>query len=640
VASLAWPYKWRLIGSILCAGAVAALWSATLLLAFPLMKVVLQGQTLHEFVDHEIAIATATASETNELGVNSGRIKLDLLNWTRTHLIPWVPKEAFNAVLALLAALVALTTIKGAVRFIQEVLVASVVERTVVAIRRACYHSVLALDHQTLSLMGTPQLMSRFTYDVDQLSKGLTLVGVKLIREPLKAIACIGCAFAVSWQLTLLSVLLVPVAGIVFYWFGRMLKRASHLLMNSMARIYKVLEETLEAMRVVMAFDGAKRESERFDKVNEEYYGKAMRIAKIDALTSPTMEFIAMLAISVALLPGMYVVLRETTTVWGFPLTDDAFDLAQLAVVYTLLAGVVDPARKLASIYAKVKRASVAAERVFELIDRRPLVQDPPQPVRLPRHHRSIALDNVSFSYLRSAPEAAPRKAALHGVTLKVEAGEFIAVAGASGSGKSSLVSLLPRFYDPDMGVVRIDGIDIRSVSLAELRGQIAIVTQDTMLFDDSIFENIRYGKPDATAQEVEQAASKAHILSFVQQLPDGFETRIGEKGAQLSGGQRQRLALARAILREPAILILDEPTSAVDAESEQLIQIALSDFAKARTTFLVTHSMTPPVLAAATRVAVMDGGQLVAVGRHETLLDSCGIYQRLFESQTHRASA
>jgi subfamily B ATP-binding cassette protein MsbA len=304
------------------------------------------------------------------------------------------------------------------------------------------------------------------------------------------------------------------------------------------------------------------------------------------------------------------------------------------------LAGIIDPARKLSTTYAKLKRAGAAADRIFEMMDEKPRIEEPVSPTDLPRHSVEIEFDNIHFVYARSGPSGVARPAALEGVSLKVAAGEVIAVVGENGSGKSTLVNLLPRLYDPDFGSVRIDGIDIRTTSLAALRDQIAVVTQETVLFDDTIYENVRYGRTTATRAEIEDAAARSYVSRFFDQLPEGIQTRVGEKGGRLSGGQRQRVALARAILRNPSILILDEATSATDAQSERLIHEALLHFVGGRTTFLITHAVTPSVLELIDKVAVMDHGRLIAFGTHEQVLATCPVYERLFHARGRRGLA
>jgi subfamily B ATP-binding cassette protein MsbA len=641
VLSFVWPHRRRLLTSVLFAGLVAMLWSVTLLLAFPVMKVLLQGEHLDDYVQREIVAAELDLRENTPVNLPiSPTWKLNAFRLVQTHIVPLAPKDQFDTLAAILVLLLVCTVLKGTFRFIQEVLIAGVVEASMMGLREEAFRRTLSLDYQTLSLDGTSQLMSRFTFDMQQIKDGLMVIGVRLVREPLKAIACLVCAFLVNWQLTLLSLLFVPLTGLVFYRLGRKLKRASHRMMESMSRIYKVLEESFDSVKVLIAFGGQRRHRDRFHAENKEYYAKVMTIAKIDAISNPAMEMLGMLAILLGVLPGAYLVLRETRFIWGIQLSQSVMEIAELAVMYTLLAGIVDPARKLSNVFTVARRALVAADRVFELIDRETLVEENPQARTLPRHHKSIEFTDVNFRYAVRDETAVARPAALQDVTLRVGAGEVVAVVGENGSGKSTLLNLLPRFYDAEAGSVRIDGTDIREVGLKELRSQIGVVTQDPMLFDDTIAENIRYGKSDATREEIEDAARKTDALSFIEQLPDGFETRVGEKGQSLSGGQRQRVTLARAIVRDPAILILDEPTSAIDAQSEYALHKVLRSFVQGRTTFIVTHSVSPTLLDLITQVAVMDQGKLVAFGPHETLIDTCPLYQQLFNSQVRQRSA
>jgi subfamily B ATP-binding cassette protein MsbA len=313
-------------------------------------------------------------------------------------------------------------------------------------------------------------------------------------------------------------------------------------------------------------------------------------------------------------------------------------DIAQLSVLYALLAGVSDPVRKLSSVYARLKKSAAAADRIFGLMDKQTLVREPVTPVELPRHKDSIEFRKIAFTYASTASHARP--CVLDEVSLKVAAGEVVAVVGENGSGKSTLVNLLPRFYDPDGGAVLIDGRDIRDCRLRDLRRQVGVVTQETLLFDETIYDNIRYGKPQASRQEIERAAEQAHVTQFLDQLPEGFATPVGEKGSRLSGGQRQRISLARAILRDPSILILDEATSAIDSQSEYLIHKTLAEFVKGRTTFIITHSVTQSILDLVTRIAVMEQGQLRACGTHAELLESCAAYQRLYRMQVRQHAA
>lgn len=659
------PFLWlsrrRLLLSILFALLVAILWGANLSVAFFVVKVVFEGKTPATYIAEEIgkceteigkrqreqaghAERLETANDDDrpsytrkqaraDQAIASQTQRLALLRWVEVYLLPRLPGDRFNTFALILAVLLALTLLKLACMFAEEVLVGGVVQLTVLRIRQECFRRVLALDFQTIRLQGTSELMSRFTYDIEALGTGLALLAGKLIREPLKAAVCLGLAFWVNWQLTLMSIVFVPLAGIVFHRIGRRLKKASQKSMESVARIYKVLEETFESAKVVIAFDGSLRHRQQHHRESKTYYRKSMKIVMAEALTNPATEMLGMSAVVLAVLPGAYLVLRDKTSLWGVGLADSPMEMSDLAMLYGFLVGVLDPVRKLSSVFSKLKRAGAAADRVFSLIDAKSLVDEAASPRALPAEFRSIEFREVGFTY---AARGHARPTVLHDVSLRVGKGEVVAVVGENGSGKSTLVNLLPRFFDPDRGTVLIDGVDIRDVGLADLRSRIGVVTQETLLFDDTIYENIRYGNLLATRAEVEQAAEKAHVTQFLDALPDGFRTRAGEKGGSLSGGQRQRIALARAILRNPPILILDEATNAIDTQSERLIHEALEEFVRGRTTFIITHSISPGILQLITRVLVLDRGRLVADGTHSELLQASPVYRRLFHMESH----
>jgi subfamily B ATP-binding cassette protein MsbA len=664
-----WPHRRKLVLSLLFAVLVALFWSLNLTAAFPVVKVLIQGQSLDEYVEAEIKNAKFQIAkrernirkiEADQEGLeqqqgdpddgeamhllkdksrqqeklSAASNKLLLMNWLKTYLLPWLPGDQFDLLALIFGLLLLAMLLKGVCVFVQDVLIGNVVELTMMSLRKECFRHALRLDYQTLSLTGSADMISRFTHDLTLLAYGLRLLGGKVIREPLKAACCIIGSFVICWQLTLLALLFVPLLAVVFYRIGRKLKLASRRMMESMSRVYKTLEETLASMKVVIAFNGGRKHRQRFHRESKEYYRKSQRIISIDALTSPTTEVLGMSMAFIALLPGAYLVLRHTTSIWGVSLSSHQLDIAELSLLYVFLAGTIDPMRKLSTTYAKFKRGSAAADRIFSLLDTPALVTESEHPLPLPRHTRSIEFRRIEFCYRAAVDDGYPRPPVLNDVNLTVQAGEVVVVVGENGSGKSTLVNFLPRFYDPDHGDVLIDGIDIRAVKLRDLRGQIGMVTQETLLFDESIAENIRYGKPDASREEIEEAARKANAIDFIRQLPEGFDTCVGDKGSRLSGGQRQRIALARALLRDPSILILDEATSAADAQSEQLIYESLRNFSQGRTTFIITHSVSRGILDFVTRVVVMDQGRLVAAGAHNELLATCPAYQRLYRAQ------
>ena len=610
-----WPYRKRLLLSAFFALLVGVFWGLNLSVAFPIVKIVGEGESLQGYVQTELKqyqkdvdvysealqrldlkledvgegtddlseqrrIDLLHAKSRTQSKLSSASRNLMLMTWLDQNIMRRLPEDQFNVLALILSLLLIATVLKGTFIFLQDVLTGNVVELSIMGLRKDCFRRVLQLDYQTLHGQGgTPGLMSKFTFDMNVLTQGLQLIGGKFLREPLKAGCCIILAFMVNWRLTLLSLVFVPFAGYLFYRFGRSLKKASHRMMESMSRICKSLEETFDSIKIVTAFGRGRRHRSRFHRENKEYFSKAMKIVRIDALTSPTIELFGLAAIFTVLLPGMYLVLRETNEIWNIKLSDSVPDISNLTVLYVILIGVLDPMRKLSKAYSLFKRSSAAAERIFELVDTESLVKEHSHPIRLPRLADQIEFKNICFSYQQNNDDDLERPMVLNEVSLNVRRGETIVVVGENGSGKSTLVNLLPRFYDPERGEILIDGLDTRKATFDSLRSQMAVVTQETLLFDETIFANIQYGNPDATHEEVLEAARRAHVTQFLDKLPDGMNTYVGEKGSKLSGGQRQRISLARAIVRNPAIMILDEATSAIDSQSERLIHNTLTDF-------------------------------------------------------------
>ena len=669
-----WPHRRKIYMSIGCAIFVALLWGANLSVAFPVVKILLQGQSIDEYVQAEIVsieedIDDSTADleyfddqieELEQSGeitdksqhvkliaerarqrrkLSSASDKLLMVNWAKTYVVPWIPRDQFDAFALILFMLLLATALKGAAIYLQDILVGSVVTSSVIGIRKECFRRALALDYESLSNRGTAQLMARFTNDTNMMAEGLNLLGGRLVREPLKAVSCITLAFFVNWRLTLLSLVFVPIIGYTFLRIGRVIKKASHRMLESVSDIYKTLEESFEAIKVVIAFDGAGRHRRKFHRDNKRFYVQAMSVVKMDALTKPTTEMLGLAAVFVAILPSAYLVLRETASIRGIRLAAAPMDIAELSVLYALLLGTLDPFRKLSHVFSALKRSGTATERVFEFLDQVPTIRDPQDPKILPQQPVTIEFDQVDFTYAVHREEKL-RPAALQNVSLKVQAGEAIAVVGENGSGKSTLVNMLPRFFDPQAGTISINDVNIRDLRLRDLRRQIGVVTQETFLFDVSIRDNIAYGDVDATDEQIEAAARRAHVEPFLAQLPDGIDTNVGEKGRRLSGGQRQRIALARAILRDPPILILDEATSAIDAQSEILIHRVMKDLAPNRVIFVITHAVTPSILDFVTKIVVMDQGRIVAQGTHEKLIECCPQYQKLYHARVQSKAA
>lgn len=702
-----WTYRTRLVLSIVCAVVVAILWSLNLTAIYPVLKVLTNDTTLQQWVDdridksqarmdelrqrldvkrqelgqHEKRAARTPQDDEYELRLVAGiaRLESELNSVARQqygyqqlkfYVIRWLPNDRFLTLAWLIGAVALAVAVKGVFEFLHESLVGSVVHRTLFDLRNRFFRNAIRLDVDQFNQQGTHELMARFTNDMDQLGNGIKTLYGRVIAEPLRAIGCVIVACWFCWQLTLVFLVLVPVALVLLTKVSRSMKRASRRLLERMSDIYKILQETFTGVRIVKGFTRESHERRRFHAATREYYRRAMRMVYIDAATSPVMELFGILAVMIALLVGAYLVMEGKTHIFGLRMTSQPLDAEGLLQLYALLAAIADPVRKLSSVYTKLQSGAAAADRIFAFMDRRPRVttnphgqplpplspstlppstlslpsptittqpepsdavapQQAPLVVTLPRRRgRRIEFRDVCFSYTPGHP-------VLHHVSLTIEPGEVVAFVGKNGCGKSTLLGMLPRFYDPDYGEVRIDGVELRYTNLRQLRREVGLVTQQMILFDDSIYNNIAYAKRRATPEEVESAARKAHVHSFIQQLPNGYQTRVGEGAKLLSGGQVQRIALARAILRDPSVLILDEFTSQIDAQSEAEIHHAMHQFMRSRTTLVITHRLN--TLEIADRIVVMDAGRIVAVGKLAELLDSCEIYQRLHDAHFQR---
>jgi ABC-type multidrug transport system fused ATPase/permease subunit len=560
---------------------------------------------------------------------------LAFYEWLQPRINHYLPADGFKTLLLLIGVVMLGVAVKGLFMFMQEVLVADIMQLSLFDIRNLFYRRTMNLDLASFSDQGSAELMSRFTSDMDSVSQGLNTILSKVVREPLRVMSCLGGALWFNWRLTLLALVLVPVSAATTYRAGKIMKRAVRRSLESMSNIYKILQESFQGVKVVKAFTMERYERRRFFLETKALYKKSLRVAMIDALSDPVLELLALSTVSIAILAGSYLVLRHTVFLdlglIRIQLASQPMTIEDLFTLYAMLAGVSDPIRKLANVHSKIQRAAAASDRICALMDRTPEVADKTTAVRLKRHHQTIEFDQVWFGYN-------DRDSVLKGLDLTVRHGETIALVGPNGCGKSTLMNLLPRFYDVASGAIRIDGHDLRDVRIRGLRTQIGMVTQETVLFEDSIANNIAYGTRHAGRDLIVAAAKRAYAHQFIMAMPEGYDTVIHERGLSLSGGQRQRLALARAMLRDPSILILDEATSAVDIQDEALIRKAIEEFSRSRTTFIITHSLAG--LCFADRIVLMNSGRIEAVGTDAELRRTSPLYRRLHEIHFQRESA
>jgi len=589
-----WPYWWQFIPSVLLLAAVGFLDAFRVLLVGPVLDRVLNP--------------------------SSGSDNILLFTVPHTHrtiyLQRFVPSHFHNAWTVVAYAFVASTILKGLFDYAGTYLVNYAGYGLITDLRNSLYQSILRRSAAFFQKHSTGTLLSTIVSDVERVQFAMSSILAEFLQQFFTFLFTAGVVIVLGRKLAWLLLLFVPFIIFSASKIGRRVRHTTRRGQDQLADIQNILHETITGNRIVKAFSMEAWEFARFRKAAQRLFRANLRSVAAAAISSPLMDIFGAIAIALLLLLGR----EEIVHGWMTPGIFVAFIIA----VFKLY----DPVRKFALFYNSFQQALGASSEIFKFMDVADEIREKPGALALPPFSKKIAFDDVSFCY----DSEGVQREVLHHITLDVKPGEILALVGSSGSGKSTLVSLVPRFFDVTAGSIVIDGHDIRDVTLASLRSQISVVTQETVLFNDTLRNNIAYGQPGVSQKEVEAAASAALAHDFITELPQGYETVIGEKGVRLSGGERQRIAIARALLKNSPILILDEATSALDSESEALVQSALHNLMTGRTVIVIAHRLS--TVRRADRIAVVENGAIADIGTHEELMQKLGTYRRLYDLQ------
>jgi ABC-type multidrug transport system fused ATPase/permease subunit len=660
------PYRRIVIISVVCAFLSGLIFTSGLSAMLPILRVLINEDTLQGWVDRQIgskrldvsiadddgkvtrvdpngvagragvqkddtieSVFAAADPQNRSVDVRSSRGRLITVNAPQ---LPWYLAlgrkiaylypggrgwGAVKTIAAVFLTIAALAVLGNFVRFFQEYLSDKAAISATNDVRRHLYDHVLHIPMSFFGLAGTSDVTSRLVQDAQVLQDGFKTILGQSVQEPIKAAFAFGLALWIDWRLTLFIVVFAPVLLAVIKKFGKKMRRASRAALQKSSSMLGQIEGTLSGIRVVKAAGAERFERRRYNAIMNQLRDEQLQMARYEALATPAMETVSLMVIGCVLVVASILVL-----------VTKSLDPSSFFMIMACLVSIGESLRRVSKLNSVLARSNAAAARIFETLD---------MPVERTRRtaegrlklapiQRDIEFDHVSFGYANT------NALAVNDVSLRVAKGQSVAIVGRNGSGKTTLLALLPRFYDPQQGRVMIDGVDVRRATLRSLRQQVAIVTQDAVIFPGTIAQNIAYGLPGASRDQIESAAKRAFCHDFIMEKPQGYDTSLDGLGGQLSGGQKQRLNIARAILRQAPILILDEATSQVDAESEHLIQRAIESIMHERTTFVIAHRFS--TILSADTIVVMERGRIVGQGKHEELLATCETYAQLYERQ------
>ncbi len=524
--------------------------------------------------------------------------------------------DKLNALFKICLLVVFSFVLKNIFGYLQAYYLSYVEQGSMKDLRDSAYKHLHELPMSYFKQERVGNLISRLTNDVNVVQNSISAAFLNLIREPLTIIVFVGIALSISWQLTLLAFIILPFSMLIIAWIGIKLRKHSMRIQAKMADITSILQETISGVKIVKAFGMENYENKKFVNETNTFFKMMLRIVRIRNASSPITETLSVLVGAVIIYYGGVLVLQNNA------LKASEF-LGFLFAIFQLMP----PIKELSTVNNRIQESSAAGDRIFEILDTHPNIKDSQNAIQVNKFNNRIEFNHINFYYEDS------EDLVLNDINFNVNKGEIIALVGPSGGGKSTLVDLIPRFYDPTGGKILIDGIDIKDFKIQNLRSLMGIVTQETFLFNESIKSNIAYGLGDYPIEKIIEAAKTANAHSFIIELPDGYDTIIGERGLKISGGQRQRISIARAIVKNPEIMIFDEATSALDNESELLVQEAIERMMKNRTTFVIAHRLS--TIRNATRILVIDRGKIIQMGTHDELIqDLNGLYRKFYEMQ------